>query len=247
MQLYIIRHAQSENNAIWDQYGADGERKADPELTETGHQQAQRLAAHLAQPRLHNSANGYDPQNRLGYGLTHLYCSLMIRAVNTGLYVAKATGLPLIALDDIHEWGGIYDHDRESDERIGLPGATRSVLASRFPDLVLPETVTEAGWWNRPYETEQEALERAKRSLLGLLARHVDSDDRVGMVTHGGFALSLLQVIAQFNEREVDLDAPRRVWFRKNNTAVSRIDFADGRVVVSYVNDVSFLPTELIT
>jgi len=171
----------------------------------------------------------------------------MLRAINTGLYVAQATGLPLVALEEIHEWGGIFEHDRDTDERIGLPGPNRTFFTSRFPELVLPDTVTEAGWWNRPYETEEAALERAKAFLLNLIERHGNSDDRVGMITHGGFSISLLQVITHFLQREVELDIPRRVWFRKNNTAVSRIDFSEKSMVISYINDVSFLPTDLIT
>ena len=44
MQLYIIRHAQSVNNALDDQRY----RVSDPLLTEVGHRQAAMLAEHLA-------------------------------------------------------------------------------------------------------------------------------------------------------------------------------------------------------
>ena len=50
MELYIIRHAQSSNNALAD----ERERVCDPHLTELGRQQAELLAAHLAAgPDLH--------------------------------------------------------------------------------------------------------------------------------------------------------------------------------------------------
>ena len=247
MQLYLIRHAQSVNNARWAETRSDIDRDPDPEITEIGRQQAQTLAGHLARPLSGDSENGYDPQNRLGYGLTHLYTSLMIRAIHTGLYVAEATGLPLVALADIHEWGGIYKHNRETDERKGLPGLSRQDFRARFPDLVLPETISETGWWNRPFETEEEALGRARQFLLNLLERHGDSEDRIALITHAGFSLSLLQVIVQFSQRQVELDMSRRVWFRKNNTAISRVDFRGEAVIISYVNNVRFLPDALIT
>ena len=44
MRLYYIRHAQSENNALWDQTGSDEGRKHDPSLTELGWEQAMRAA-----------------------------------------------------------------------------------------------------------------------------------------------------------------------------------------------------------
>ena len=49
MQFYFIRHGQSENNALWERGGPQSERRADPELTELGHKQAQHLAQFLAQ------------------------------------------------------------------------------------------------------------------------------------------------------------------------------------------------------
>ena len=49
MQFYFIRHGQSENNALWERGGPQGDRRADPELTELGHVQAQHLARFLAQ------------------------------------------------------------------------------------------------------------------------------------------------------------------------------------------------------
>ncbi len=41
MQLYIIRHGQSFNNALWDRTGGGNGRLPDPHLTEIGQQQAE--------------------------------------------------------------------------------------------------------------------------------------------------------------------------------------------------------------
>lgn len=47
-------------------------------------------------------------QNRAEYGLTHLYCSLMERAVQTGSIIASILDVPLFGVPDLHEVGGIY-------------------------------------------------------------------------------------------------------------------------------------------
>ena len=47
MQLYFIRHGQSENNARWMSTGSHRWRSEDPGLTEVGQQQAEILAQFL--------------------------------------------------------------------------------------------------------------------------------------------------------------------------------------------------------
>ena len=54
MKLYIIRHAQSINNALANQM----DRVCDPSLTELGYRQAEIVAQHLV--------GGIDPEYRLG-------------------------------------------------------------------------------------------------------------------------------------------------------------------------------------
>jgi len=248
MQLYVIRHAQSENNALWVETGSDVGRVPDPALTDVGHQQARLLAEHLADAEPSQIAeNGYDPHNRHGFGLTHLYCSLMTRSILTAQYVAQTTGLSLTAWETIHEWGGIFEYDPETEERIGLPGPNRAYFAEQFPDLVLPESVGEAGWWNRPFETRELRQARAQEFLAELLDRHGNTEDRVAIVTHAGFSYSLLQTLTQFSSHNEALDVPRRVHFTKNNTAVSRINFGDDHVNIVYTNRLQHLPAELIT
>ena len=51
MQLYFIRHGQSENNLLWDQTRSDTGRVGDPELTSNGQLQANLVAQYLAKYR----------------------------------------------------------------------------------------------------------------------------------------------------------------------------------------------------
>ncbi|MCA9957859.1 MAG: histidine phosphatase family protein [Chloroflexota bacterium] len=247
MHLYVIRHAQSANNALYAQTGSEVGRKSDPELTEIGHQQAQALAQFLAQTNSPTSLSpDQDIHNRHSFPFTHLYTSLMLRAITTGHYIAEAMQMPLHVWFDIHEWGGIYLDDEHTGERVGQPGAARSELEPQFPRLVLPDWVDESGWWNRPFEPREHALDRAHGFVKELLARH-QPDDRVAIVTHGGFAYALLWNLVQFGHQNDRFETPRDVWFWINNTSISRIHIGPDHINMVYWNRTEHLPATLIT
>jgi 2,3-bisphosphoglycerate-dependent phosphoglycerate mutase len=246
VQFYFIRHAQSGNNLLWKRTGSYEGRSADPDLSAVGQQQAQILAQYLRGTELPPVTPDRDPQNVAGFGLTHLYTSLMVRAVVTGAIVARALDLPLVAWVDAHERGGVYLKDEQTDERIGQPGYNRAYFKHHYPDLVLPESLGEAGWWNRPYEDLKQRAARARRFLEQLLERHGHTDDRVAVISHGGFYNSLLAVLLKLPE-------PEKAWFVLNNAAITRIDFHDAsdefaeHIALAYMNRVDFLPPELVT
>jgi len=111
MQLYYIRHAQSFNNALYAINGSLSERSDDPELTEVGIQQAKILAGFLGRNTTDNQIDPNDTQNISGFHITHIYTSLMVRAVATGVWIARQLDLPLYGWVDLHEWGGVYLED----------------------------------------------------------------------------------------------------------------------------------------
>ena len=242
MQLYFIRHAQSENNARYVQTGSMASRTSDPELTATGRQQARVLAEFFKreQPSRKDRTTGHDPQNVHGFAFTHLYCSLMVRSVATSTELARALGLPLVAWEDLHETGGIHDLDQETGERVGLPGKNRAYFERHNPDLVLPESLGDEGWWSRPFEAREDRPLRARRFLHALHQRHGNSGDRVAVISHGGFYNQLLRAVLNLPEED-------RLWFSLNNTAITRIDFEGEETWLSYMNRLEFMPDELIT
>jgi 2,3-bisphosphoglycerate-dependent phosphoglycerate mutase len=244
MRLYLIRHCQSENNALWRRTGSGEGRSADPALTELGRQQAGYLARFVAGSANHEQDTDLD---RHGLRLTHLYCSLMRRSIETGLYVARLTDLPLVAREDIHERGGIYLRDPQSDFPDGLPGATPEELREDFPNLSLPEKLPQEGWWNRPYEEQEAAVIRAGSMLEWLLATHDNSNDRVAMIIHGGFIQSIFTALFHMPLLDVLPGDEREVWIKANNGSITRIDFLEDIVRLTYQNRVDFIPEHLVT
>ncbi len=238
MLLYYIRHGQSENNALFDATGAELGRVKDPELTPTGIQQAAHLAKGVSQ-----NQPFFRPQvfTGGGYGITHLYTSLMVRAITTAYPVAEALGLHLNGWTDLHEGGGIFLEDPKTGDMVGYPGGTRAELCERFPALVWPEGTPEDGWWNKPFESVPDRKLRARRVLAQLLARHGGTEDRVAFVSHGGFFYRFMCAV-------MDLDDPEGLWFSMYNTAISCIEFAtDGSVAIRFQNHIQHLPEKLVT
>ncbi len=201
VRLILIRHGQSGNNLLFEQTGGTAGRHPDTPLTDLGHLQAEKAAAFLA------SRNADLP-----WQVTHLYSSLMTRAVQTARPIADALDLPLRALEEAYEVGGPFDEDIDSGSRTANPGATRTALARLSPRLELPDWATDEGWFLRTYEEEHEAEARAARLVAQLRASH-GPDDVVAVVTHGFFT--------QFLVREL-LGIPQMTgWLRIHNTSLS--------------------------
>jgi len=247
MELYFIRHGQSENNANWGR--DDYLESSDPELTEIGRTQAHYLGQFLAKNQARDESVCWNSQNRHGFGLTHLYTSLMVRAVDTGTSVSESTGLRLTAWPEIHEAGGIFSRIPE-DEMAGLPGKTRTYFELNFPGLVLPDWLDENGWWNRPFEDKDARKPRAERVWKELLDRHGDRsgqpEHRVAFVSHGGFFMYLLTAALNVEMRRIE-EFKHEFWFTMNNCGITHIGVKDGQVQVAYTNRTDFLPDELIT
>lgn len=242
LQVYFIRHGQSTNNLFWNETDRNAYllgRVMDADLTSVGVEQAKLVAEYLARS---NESEVYDPQNRHGFGLTHLYCSLMIRSIKTGTYISDKTGLPLVAWPEFHETGGLFETEIEDGKPIfhGHPGHGKSFFESHFPNLVLPEDLPEDGWWNREKEPRENYLIRAKDIIDRLHEKHFGKDHTVGIVMHGGI---FARIMVSFFNVQID-----KYWFLMNNCAISRVDLADdGHITLNYMNKVDHLPDHLIT
>ncbi|MBN1412495.1 MAG: histidine phosphatase family protein [Spirochaetales bacterium] len=242
MQLYLIRHGQSVNNHILIETGSSKNRHDDPDLTDTGKKQADTLARFLqktdqvpAQAHIQ-----YDVHNVNGFHFTHLYTSLMIRSIKTGQHIAERINLPLVALEDLHEEGGIFLKNEKTGEYIGQMGKSMTYFQKYFPSLILPDNLNQDGWWNRPFEPMEQRPLRARRVMQFLIAKHGTTDNRVACITHGGFYNCLVMEILNCN-------AHPRLWFSLNNAAISRFDIYPEERVGCYLNRIDFMPDELKT
>jgi broad specificity phosphatase PhoE len=232
MELYIIRHGQSTNNALGTAVG----RVQDAPLTEIGLRQAEALAAHLAAGPYPES----EWEKRAGYEFDHLYCSAMQRALQTAEPVGKALGLKPEVWVDVHEQGGIY-LDSDDGQTIGFPGMTRAEIAERFPDYVLPDAVTENGWWNKNYETIGAASGRAIAVAEILIERSQESDERIALISHGMFVSLLIKAL--LNQLPGAM-----TYYHHYNTGISRIDIQpDAPLILRYLNRINHLTPDLLT
>ncbi len=172
----------------------------------------------------------------------------MERAAATAAPIARALGIPLSAWTDIHEEGGIYA--REAEDRFnGLPGKPRSFFEKNFPEMKLPDGYDESGWWNRPFENQEERQLRADKVLAELIARHGDREDqpeeRIVFVSHGGFFVRLVSAMLKLPWRQGAHGM--KSWFYINNCSISRFDIHESEITVCYMNRTDHLPANLVS
>jgi 2,3-bisphosphoglycerate-dependent phosphoglycerate mutase len=247
MQLYLIRHAQSTNNVSWDQKDTNGYiRSSDPHLTDLGVKQAQTLGSFIASQPFSVQPNVGEYRHRVH--ITHLYSSLMTRAIQTGTILSDALGIPLYGLPEVHEIGGIYlETEENGNSSISIEhGVTPAYLREHFPALRLHQPIEERGWWQGGMEPIDSPLIRAHAVLDLLRERHLPSNDRVAIVTHGGFFNSLIRLIFNIRTDEPD-NRNLPTWFSLCNCAISRIDFVDDRAIWVYHNRTTFMDDDLVT
>lgn len=245
-RLYLIRHAQSANNAIWDGSDHMTGREPDPEITEIGHRQAQTLAEHMSHPHAEVRQHPFVPAEEFHFGLTHVYCSLMTRSILTAEYIASACGLELQALSDVFEKFGIYDVGDDGNLQ-GLPGPGRDYFTQRFPRLKLPQEFNDDGWWNRPVENESAFIARMQKVVSEFRQRLDQSDETIALVAHGDFIDQFVNELMGVVRHQPNYDNHWVANWAFHNTSISRIDFVDGAHNVVYMNRIDHLPNELVT
>ena len=223
MELYLIRHGQSTNN--------EGKlpRAADPPLTDIGVEQARWAGESLKDE-----------------SITRLYCSPMLRTLQTAQIISDIINLPPHVFVGLHEWGGIWEA-RGDGTAVQLPGLNRDGMREVCPDVILPEDVTDQGWWfNEGFAGDIEGMaalshENGLAFIDHLMEYHGNTEQRVAAVSHGGSGGSL---ISAFFGLPPDVGYSR---FTQNNTGISKLLFASERRQLHYLNRTSHLPSEAVT
>lgn len=240
MELFIIRHGQSGNNALAN----IRDRSVDPPLTDLGERQAEMLGEYVArgenQELSRETTGNTKYELRQGLGITSLFTSPMYRSLQTVQPVSRASGLAPRIWVDIHEEGGMFLNHGDDEGLVGYPGRTRSEILAEFPDYVLPTSFDDTGWWNKDHEDPASLLVRATK-VSEQLREMAKTEDRVAIITHGAFMNALLNAIfGQISEGHM--------YYRHHNTAISRFYMdGDGRFEVLYLNSTVHLNPESIS
>ena len=154
---------------------------ADPPLTHLG-----KLQARLAGDALRDE------------GITSLYCGPMLRTLQTAQIIGPLLDLTPQVFVGLHEWDGVWE-PRDDGNSVQLPGLTRKEMSAMFPGFVLPADVTDRGWWFHDWGSRRAMLELAHRNALSFVAHleahHVDKEQRIGAVLHGGSGSSLVNAL----------------------------------------------------
>jgi broad specificity phosphatase PhoE len=136
---------------------------------------------------------------------THIISSPLLRSLATAHIIADI--LDNTSVDvwfDLREaWDDPYRSVR------------RAELQQRFPQAVLPASILEAGWEHPGDKSYVSFLARAT-SVLQEIKTRFTHQDRVVIVTHGGFANALLHTILQ-----IAPTTPQ--WFELDNGSLSHI------------------------
>ena len=216
MELLLVRHAQSTNNAD------PGNRVPDPGLTELGTRQAAAVAPHVA------ALGPFDA----------LYSGPFIRTLHTAIPISSALSLPIRVAVELHEWGGMVDE--LPDGPVSLPGLTREQMLEVVPGAILADGVTDAGWWFEEWrgvdDVARQAARDASRFLFDLHRAH-GPDERICAVVHAGSGDSIIRAA-------IGIDT-RGQCFETGNTALSSVTWTDGVAQIGYVNCMDHLPVDL--
>ena len=171
MELYLIRHGQSQNNARPERL-----REEDPSLTEDGRKQADHLAEWIHHLRL-----------------TRIITSPFLRTLETTAHLCRRLDLTPEVRVDLHELGGCVAGPRLRALK-GRPGMTRSQIEDRYPGIKVAAAIDEQGWWKgKPYETYRLARRRAARLLRCTQEEFGQSGERVAYVTHADIEVVFLE------------------------------------------------------
>lgn len=198
--LYLIRHGESANNAL-----PETQRVSDPSLTELGFLQAEKLGLRLR-----------DYVNE-GNRIDHIITSPFLRTMQTIKPAAKYLAMKPEIRTELYEAGGCFD-GYLPNELIGRPGMTANQIAQQFPEMVIPDTIDEKGWYkNRPFETWNMATERATQQAQKLKDEFIGRDIVVACTIHADLIGLLLGALCPHE--------PHLTRVMVSNTSITKLRF----------------------
>ena len=219
MKLFIIRHAQSQNNAL-----PTSQRVSDAPLTELGLSQAQHLAQWAQQIQFDD-----------------LVTSPFRRTLQTSQFIYAATQTRWLTWTQLHEQGGCVSGIDEASFQ-GEPGMAASEIQRDFPGCVVSADIDDQGWWkSQPRETEMQLKERVKAVKERIVTEFAAGERNIACVTHADFSqLLILELLGDDADNEL---AGRSLL----NASVTSFTLEVNRVQMDSYSNVDHLPSELIS
>ncbi|WP_345688867.1 histidine phosphatase family protein [Novipirellula caenicola] len=222
MQLYLIRHAESENNAM-----PPYQRIEDPAITPRGRLQSEYLAKWTST-----------------LAIDTLITSPFRRSIQTTRFIVDQSPQCVHVWHNVFERGGCFrGHGPDATE--GGPGMGRESIEKEFSalphDCIIDETITSAGWWagNRR-ETDDQANTRAEVVTERLIQSFGASGKTIVAVIHADFKRCLL---AKMLSQVTDVEKVGAFV----NTGITKLEFDGHSWKLHWLNSASHLPSRLVT
>lgn len=205
MQLYFVRHGESEANV--QQILAN--RGLTHPLTEKGRAQAETLAARLG-----------------SVGITHIYCSPLLRAQETGQILSRAWGVPVTLTDALREFDcGIWEGRGDLEARQGWDAIWHAWHQQHDHDYKAEDG-----------ESFNDLTARFGPFIDGLIAQFGSTDARLALIGHGGLYMSVLPTVLHNVPAEFALShAP-------GNTAFVLAELRSGALICTEWCDIPLSP-----
>lgn len=222
MDVYYVRHGESMGNT--------GESHApDPALTDAGLAQAACAADALR-----------------GAGVTKLYCSPLLRNLQTARAIGDALSLAPHVMPELCEIGGIGPHDYGDGKLERRCGMNRDEIRAVCPNATFSDDITDEGWWFFRREGRDgvdpawsHAVAGAKRVGAMLVTERCGKDDVTALVGHGAagwlFFETFLGIEPEVGQQRFGLD----------NCSISLFRMREHGIRLAFANRVEHLPLEL--
>ena len=157
----------------------------------------------------------------------------MLRTLQTAQIIGGILDLAPHVFVGLHEWAGVWQFPGKQGSA-QLYGLTRGEISAMFPGFVLSGEVTDRGWWFYDWDGDRAMLDLARRNALSFIryleTHHVEPEQRVAAILHGGSGSSLVGALFSVPQ---DVKYAR---FTHANTGISRVSITPQRRQLRFLN-----------
>lgn len=204
--IYVTRHGQASYRINYDK------KAGEQWLTDLGREQAKRLADYLKAKGFHGT----------------IYCSPLLRTLETASFTARAIGSPITLCPEIQE---VADYDRPEPR-----GMNMNEILERFPgNLIRKSPALQPGW--RLYQENGKArMTRIGNAWKKILA---ESKGDLLLVSHGGIVKNLLEYL----NRHEKADITGQAW----NCCLFIFTVNEKNQIIRSEKTLEYLPKDIVT